>query len=43
LIWIVSIGVAVVLLGLTVWLYPVFYRYLQKQDCIAQGYTSCGP
>jgi hypothetical protein len=28
--------------ALMFWIYPFFFRYLQKQDCIAAGYTSCG-
>lgn len=36
-----AIALVVFLLAAGVWLYPIFARYLQKQDCIAQGYTSC--
>jgi len=41
LIGLIGFGLAVLLLVVGYWLYPVFFRYLQKQDCIAAGYTSC--
>jgi len=41
IVMLVSIGVALLILVLIYWLFPVFAHYLQKQDCIAAGYSSC--
>ena len=36
-----AVGLILLVLALGYWLYPLFFHYLQKQDCIAAGYTSC--
>jgi len=41
LVTLVGIAIALLILVLGYWFYPVFFRYIQRQDCIAAGYTSC--
>jgi len=41
LVTLIAIGITLLLLALGAWLYPMVFRYIQKQDCIAAGYTSC--
>ena len=41
LVTLVAVGIALILLIASYWVIPAAFRYIQKQDCIAAGYTSC--